>query len=185
MLYKPKFCCECGTKIERSDWKIWTSRRFCVDCEIDKKPYEWLTKIAAVALALFGLSGVGSFLAKTEKPLNVTTSQLSATNFSKNRQVSGNSNVQPSAQNAANSNQLLNVNQSLKTKSDLKAGGNTPLQSKVLSETKDETSEPVYFCGARTKKGTACSRRVKGGGRCWQHAGQPAMLPPEKLLISQ
>jgi len=45
--------------------------------------------------------------------------------------------------------------------------------------------EAVYYCGAQTKKGTPCSRRVKGGGRCWQHAGQPAMLPPEKLLISQ
>jgi hypothetical protein len=45
--------------------------------------------------------------------------------------------------------------------------------------------EPVYWCGAQTKKGTPCSRKVKGGGRCWQHEGQAAMLPPEKLLISR
>ena len=25
------------------------------------------------------------------------------------------------------------------------------------------------ICGALTKKGGACSRRVSGGGRCWQH----------------
>jgi hypothetical protein len=43
--------------------------------------------------------------------------------------------------------------------------------------------EPVYICGARTKKGTPCSRRVHGPVRCWQHKGMPAMLPPEKLII--
>jgi hypothetical protein len=26
-------------------------------------------------------------------------------------------------------------------------------------------------CGARTKKGGACRRRVSGGGHCWQHGG--------------
>ena len=25
------------------------------------------------------------------------------------------------------------------------------------------------ICGALTKKGDTCSRRVSGGGRCWQH----------------
>lgn len=25
------------------------------------------------------------------------------------------------------------------------------------------------LCGARTKKGGSCQRRVSGGGRCWQH----------------
>jgi hypothetical protein len=41
----------------------------------------------------------------------------------------------------------------------------------------------VYICGARTKKGTPCSRRVHGPVRCWQHKGMPAMLPREKLLV--
>ena len=43
--------------------------------------------------------------------------------------------------------------------------------------------EAVYICGARTKKGTPCSRRVHQPGRCWQHKGMPAMLPAEKLLV--
>jgi hypothetical protein len=43
--------------------------------------------------------------------------------------------------------------------------------------------EPVYICGARTKKGTPCSRRVHGQGRCWQHKGAPSMLPQDKLLV--
>ena len=45
------------------------------------------------------------------------------------------------------------------------------------------TEEAVYMCGARTKKGTPCSRRVHGPVRCWQHKGMRAMLPVEKLLL--
>ncbi|HEX6046018.1 MAG TPA: hypothetical protein VFZ22_16105 [Pyrinomonadaceae bacterium] len=47
------------------------------------------------------------------------------------------------------------------------------------------TPEQVYICGARTKKGKPCSRRVHGPVRCWQHKGMPAMLPAEKLVIKE
>jgi hypothetical protein len=47
------------------------------------------------------------------------------------------------------------------------------------------TTEQVYTCGARTKKGKPCSRRVHGPVRCWQHKGLPAMLPAEKLVIKE
>ena len=43
--------------------------------------------------------------------------------------------------------------------------------------------EVVSICGARTKKGTPCSRRVRGTGRCWQHRGKSAMLPASKLVV--
>ena len=43
----------------------------------------------------------------------------------------------------------------------------------------------VYLCGALTKKGTPCSRRVHGPVRCWQHKGARASLPQEKLLIKE
>jgi hypothetical protein len=46
-------------------------------------------------------------------------------------------------------------------------------------------AEEVYTCGARTKKGTPCSRRVHGPVRCWQHKGMSAMLPQEKLRIKE
>ena len=45
--------------------------------------------------------------------------------------------------------------------------------------------ETVYVCGARTKKGTPCSRRVHQPGRCWQHKGMTAMLPAEKLVVKE
>lgn len=50
--------------------------------------------------------------------------------------------------------------------------------------TPSTTDEQVYSCGARTKKGTPCSRRVHGPVRCWQHKGMPAMLPQDKLRIN-
>ena len=41
-----------------------------------------------------------------------------------------------------------------------------------------------FICGARTKKGTPCQRRVHSAGeRCFQHRGLPAILPPEKLTL--
>ncbi|HKO44112.1 MAG TPA: hypothetical protein VJU84_12620 [Pyrinomonadaceae bacterium] len=45
------------------------------------------------------------------------------------------------------------------------------------------SEEEIYLCGAQTKKGTACSRRVHGPVRCWQHKGARAMMPLEKLRI--
>jgi hypothetical protein len=50
-------------------------------------------------------------------------------------------------------------------------------------ETAPVLEETVYVCGARTKKGTPCSRRVHHPGRCWQHKGMPAMLSAEKLVV--
>ena len=53
----------------------------------------------------------------------------------------------------------------------------------TAGERPTETEEVVYICGARTKKGTPCQRRVRGPGRCWQHRGKPAVLPPAKLVV--
>lgn len=60
-----------------------------------------------------------------------------------------------------------------------------PANSTSQALSKISSSEDVYICGARTKKGTPCSRRVHGPVRCWQHKGMPAMLPPEKLLVKE
>ena len=53
----------------------------------------------------------------------------------------------------------------------------------TAGERPTEPDEAVYVCGARTKKGTPCQRRVRGPGRCWQHRGKPAILPPSKLVV--
>jgi len=43
-----------------------------------------------------------------------------------------------------------------------------------------QVSTAVYFCGAETKKGTPCSRRVNANVRCYQHEGMPAMATGDK-----
>jgi hypothetical protein len=53
------------------------------------------------------------------------------------------------------------------------------------AERPTDPAEVVSICGARTKKGTPCSRRVRGTGRCWQHRGKPAMLPASKLIVRE
>jgi hypothetical protein len=50
-------------------------------------------------------------------------------------------------------------------------------------EPNPEIEERNFFCGAATKKGTACTRKVRGGGRCWQHKGREAILPESDLEI--
>lgn len=56
----------------------------------------------------------------------------------------------------------------------------SPADKKQVDEA---PAEVVYICGARTRKGRPCSRRVHGAVRCWQHLGLPAMLPKEKLQV--
>jgi hypothetical protein len=43
----------------------------------------------------------------------------------------------------------------------------------------------TFICGAKTKSGTPCTRKVHGNVRCYQHKGQPAMLPPEQLIVKK
>jgi hypothetical protein len=174
MPYKPKFCCQCGEKIERVDWKLWTSRRFCELCATDFGVYDKMPLILVSASVLFGLFGIGSYWRTPEKAVNVAPNQFTGSAATTNKaetvqanqppQVSSNASVQTPAQ----------------TKNETVPVAAQNLKSKPLQAPAQET---VYFCGAMTKKGTPCSRRVKNGGRCWQHEGQAAMLPQEKLIV--
>ena len=52
------------------------------------------------------------------------------------------------------------------------------------SSSNASADDKVYICGARTKKGTPCRRRVHfAGERCYQHKGMTAMVSLEKLAI--
>lgn len=193
MSYKPKFCCECGEKIERIDWKLWTSRRFCKLCETDHILGEKLQIGLVVAGVVFGLMGLASFWQRTEKPPPLTAANLisggpsnknktEVTKAPVSRTVSAaeNSSVQPLAQ-------MPTTNSAIETQAETQIS--TTQDSAVRQTNPEQKSltpdEATYFCGARTKNGTACSRRVKGGGRCWQHLGKPAILAQEKLIVSK
>lgn len=163
-MYKPNFCAECGARIERTRWRIWTSRRFCSAC--DKRFRKARLALPLVAsVTLFGVGFVAGRSGRpTPPPLIIERDQPTI----------------PSV--------LPQITSRPTEMREGKAG--TPPSpephdspSGTANERPTDPNEIVSICGARTKKGTPCSRRVRGTGRCWQHKGMPAMLPPSKLIV--
>ena len=175
MFYRPEFCCCCGEKVERIDWKPWTSRRFCQLCET-KHPLSELIQKAVPFLGIVGvIIGLASFWPTSQQPVSpVTKRTLAAEKNTKTMQASptfkktDSSNIQSQP-----NSRIENPNNSAEV-----SASNMPKTAVA------ERPEPIYFCGAETKKGTPCTRKVKGNIRCWQHQGMPAMLPPSKLVVS-
>jgi len=169
MLFRPSFCANCGERIERANWGLLTSRRFCQVCESEFKGLDLIPRAivgAGVVLAIFGLGAYIRSGGSTE------TSLVSAARRQEGVQQPATKPVQqpkpvetPAVDTTASAPRSLIA---------------APVPPAVAVT---ETAEPVYFCGARTKKGTPCSRRVKGNIRCFQHLGSDAILPPDKLKI--
>ena len=146
-MYKPNFCAECGTKLLRLRWYLWTSRKFCADCarRLRKERFgPWILTVIALLGSGYLVGRAGrhpppplTIVRRADSPLTAPEDPVGP------RQTSNSNSGSPAA--------------------------------------KDD--EQVYLCGARTKKGTPCSRRMHEPVRCWQHKGAPAMLPPEKLII--
>lgn len=191
MLYKPKFCCQCGEKIERTEWNLRTSRRFCELCETEFTVYEWMPKIGLVIGLILGIFFIGSFFQTSDKSENIASNKLlknaqqinSLPDQKTDRQVAEIPNNKAQDKNliATPSIQIQTNSQS----ADSSQGLVQLKQADLLQKQQNDKKVPVYFCGAETKKGTPCTRRVKGGGRCWQHQGKNAMLPESQLLASQ
>jgi len=163
MFYRPNFCCQCGEKIARARWTPWTSRRFCEFCEIEQKQHDLLPKVGTIATLLVGVAGLVSYL--TSGPRAAVQSPPAA----RSQQFRGpitrpTQGGQPANSTPAPMPQAADANAS-------------PAIDVQRPQREISSTEAVYFCGALTKKGTACTRRVKTKGRCWQHAGQPAADP--------
>jgi len=181
MFYKPKYCCNCGEKIERSAPSITDSRRFCDVCKHDFVLHRSLPLVFVLLMAIFGIFGIGSYWRNSTKTPVSATRQIAvnSSNTGKNpvnnaSAIGSNLSVQP-ASNTGNVQTSAASTPILTTKPPAKQTATAPVAP----------VEAVYFCGAPTKKGTPCSRRVRGGGRCWQHKGLEAMLAAEKLLVSR
>lgn len=178
MLHKPNFCCECGEKIEKENRKWWESRSFCHDCaqHFDKLP----NRILKYLVGAFVFIGIGFVIANsfTQRKPQIVSNQNQAA--SAPRQIA-NSQI-------AQTNQTASVQTVNKRINQAPAQKTPQMLTSVAPQTLPnvaETTETAYYCGARTQKGTPCSRRVRLPGRCWQHVGKPAMLPEEKLKIAQ
>lgn len=165
-MYKPNFCSECGSRIERSRWRLWTSRRFCSDCAPRHRKAQFLLPtIAGAGLFIIGLVA-GRVARPAPPPLIVERGELAAVSIPPTKSE-GRSNGAGAERDAASA-----------PKSEPTYGPDG-----TATERPTEPDETVSICGARTQKGTPCQRRVRGTGRCWQHKGLPAMLSPGKLII--
>ena len=154
--YRPNFCCECGHKIVRLRWFVWTSRKFCDKCFRKFAKSQWLRPtLSLCALLLFGVL-LGRGCRRAPPPLIIE----------RPAPAQGSTTQAPKSGSATTS-------------------GPSAIGQATTTGTTPTTTDDVYMCGARTKKGTPCSRRVHGPVRCWQHKGMPAMLPPEKLLVKE
>lgn len=171
MLYQPKFCCDCGEKIERVDWKIFTSRRFCQLCETEHKLLDYAPRAIVAVGLLIGIFGLGSHLQSAQ-----TSRQFVPERKLAGRQANPDRVAEPNLQatNAPVTKSQNNLNGEV---SNLPA--NVQPARKIVEKANVQPAEQVFYCGAATKKGTPCSRRVKGSVRCWQHQGMPVMREAE------
>ena len=167
VVFRPNYCVNCGEKIIRDQWHLWTSGRFCEVCETEFQGRELLWK-AAAAFAVLCVAAVGfAFVAperRAETKLVAATSQIAAPKAILSRTEPPKRPVEKASENAV-------------TQRDRAAPASDPVKPQTV------VAEPVYICGAETKKGTPCSRKVKGNVRCWQHQGMPAMLKSEDLRV--
>src|SRR3954468_3530522 len=62
MFFRPTFCANCGERIERTDWGILTSRRFCPVCESEFKGQDLIPRVIVIAGLIIGVFGFGSYL---------------------------------------------------------------------------------------------------------------------------
>lgn len=190
MLYKPKYCCQCGEKIERIDWKLWSSRRFCEFCETEVGHYDWMPRLVLGLGIFLGVFGFGNYFLSSETKPEIVSRQsfhqpVLKTKLAETKaEISGKDRGRKVFEDSA---ETENIEPSL-DKEEIAPVKRVAAPDKRIEQIRvpqKDSTEPVYFCGAETKKGTPCSRRVKGGGRCWQHPGREAILPEEELIANR
>lgn len=152
---RANFCVECGERLARRGWRARLARRFCDHCARRLGAARVIRPLMVLVVIAVAAFAVGRYLRPAPPPLII--------------------------QRAANS--------PLSDKP-FELGNSPGRTTSINADHKDKdqatslTSEEGYLCGARTKKGTPCRRRVHAAGeRCFQHKGLPAMVPIEKLVI--
>jgi len=149
-MYKPNFCAECGTKLLRLRWHFWTSRRFCEHCA-RRLLKARLTSAVLMTLALVSVGYVAGRVWRPAPPPLIIERRSDSP-----------------------------LGDGAPARSTLQAATTAGNTVEAQASSPAPVEEAVYLCGARTKKGTPCSRRVHGPVRCWQHKGivkQNLLLP--------
>jgi hypothetical protein len=148
------FCAECGERLARSGWRARLGQRLCAGCAQRIGRFASYRWLIAIALVAIAAFALGRSLRPAPPPLII--------------------------QRAANS----PLSDSPVGLSDARQANRAGTYQANQNVAPSDSNEEGYICGARTKKGTPCHRRVHAPGeRCFQHKGLPAMVPLEKLVI--
>jgi hypothetical protein len=125
---------------------------------------EWLPGMGVAVGILGAVFGLGTYLQRPEKPLNIIRTVQAADLTGKTENAAPQALRGPAGPAEPSKTSDLNI-----TNKEVSA-----------AQTQNPASDNVYYCGAATKHGTPCKRLVKGGGRCWQHPGKPSIMPQNK-----
>ncbi len=166
MFYRPNFCCQCGEKIVRPQWTPLTSRRFCEFCEIEQKQHELLPRVAAIIVLLIGAAGIIGYFHGSGDGSAEPTSAVSRSASKRQFADDARRNSEPDRDHSNAADRDVG-------NASVTANIGPDANVKQRQDQQKSSTDPVYYCGAITKKGTPCTRRVKTKTRCWQHTGQP------------
>ena len=154
-MHSPNFCVECGERMARRGWRGWLNPHFCKDCARRLGRSGRLKAIVIISIIAGSAFAIGRYSRPPAPPLLIQRSP-----------------------NSPLSDLPVNPNDVVRTLNRKESSATGPVAA--LSS----VDEPGYICGARTKKGTPCHRRVHAvGERCFQHKGLPAMVALEKLVV--
>jgi len=159
---------ECGERLARRtprNWRAlfhtWTRAAWCDDCarRLGRFGFAGAARtIASISLVAVSAFSFGRFLRPAPPPLIISR-----------------------ATNSPLSDFPVNVEEATRAST-----GKDNESSRLDGSASDQpgADEKGYICGARTKKGAPCRRRVHAAGeRCFQHKGLTAMVPLEKLEV--
>ena len=174
MFSRPSFCCSCGEKVERIEWHVWTSRRFCELCQTEYQFEEWFPRLLGACCVLIGMSGIGGFLAGPEATRDLVHSPVEMA-IERGRRLPLRSPERESPDPASSRPVAAADRDRTKMPETGEADAGPPRPPEVVVG--------EYFCGAETKKGGPCSRKVRGPVRCWQRKGREPVVPQENLAV--
>lgn len=161
MLYKPNFCCNCGEKIDRTEWSLFSSRRFCALCETENKGHDYFVRAIVAVGVILGLFGASSWIHTADEPYARLDSGGAAGSRANPAPPKAVSNV------SGSDSRLVNTRAPVAD-----PGAGMPANA-ARDARPTKPNDAVYYCQAITKKGTRCTRRIKSPGFCWQHAKSP------------
>src|SRR5687768_8164586 len=99
MLYRPKFCSECGEPIQRAEWSLTTSRQHCEICATEFPYTNWVPRLSIVLCGILLLVGAKSVLfsgaSSDNSPVRPVASPVRNENSSQLRQKTAETATKP------------------------------------------------------------------------------------------